>query len=108
MQTSFKRNTLHCKEEHVKELHELLKDLIQRKQLRIKNAPKFHEFFNITRSIQWYGPAISYEARPAESNLKIHKNLGQNTQCHANSFCRHTANILFEHTVITQSYELVH
>ena len=107
LQTSFKRKTLHHKKERIHELHDLLKDLIQRKHLGIRNVPKFHEFYHIIRNIQWHGPAISYDTRPAESNLKVHKNMGQNTQRHVNSFCRQTASRLFEHTVITQTYGFV-
>ena len=100
MKRSFRRNTLKDKNKSIRTLHALLKELVLRKELGIKYVPKFHEFFHVTRNILWHGPCISYDTRPQESSLRLHKGLSQNTQRQLSSFCYQTAKRLYENMVV--------
>ena len=108
LQTSFKRSALHLKRHTIKALHSLIIEVSKRKDNKgYEKVPKLHEFFHVIRNIQWHGPGIGYDTRPAESNLKIHKDLSQHTQKHSISFCNQTANRLFEYTVVSQVFSRI-
>ena len=107
LQTSFKRSVLAQKHLAIKKLHALIVKTSQRQDKGYENVPKLHEFFHVVRNIKWHGPGIGYDTRPAESNLKIHKDLSQHTQKHSISFCNQTANRLFEYTVVSQVFSRI-
>ena len=103
MKQSFLREDLPLVKQSIRRIHGDLKKLVKRDGKGIKNIPKMHEFFHVTRNIVWHGPPICYDTRPAESNLKVHKHMAQNTQRQIASFCHQTAKRLHEGVVVRQS-----
>jgi len=87
MKQSFLRDDLPLVKQSIRCIHGDLKKLVKRDGNGIKNIPKMHEFFHVTRNIVWYGPPLCYFTQPAESNLKVHKHIIQNTQRQIASFC---------------------
>ena len=104
MQTSFSRANLLQIQSSIKDFHLHIKKLLAREGKGIAYIPKIHELLHVVRNILWHGPAIGYDTRPAESNLRIHKRIAQNTQRQISCFNHQTANRLFEKTVINQAF----
>ena len=107
MKKKFSRIELKGKHKRITNFYELFQKLVKRDGKGIQNIPKFHEFFHITRNIEWHGPPTGYSTLITESNHRPVKSVSRHTQKHIESFPQQTAQRLFERNVIESTYDFV-